>query len=171
MPEFFHVSNTPGSGVLLPGELDLLTEYPWVVPPALDAAHDWFPNGLTQHGRQYFLDFQSDPNSRMLEIVWELMRRAEFAHAPSRMTSVFGFATVEDARAFRAEYRAGPMTGIFRVEGKQLHRGNMRLIGWGATGAGAIANARSYWRGERGDASELWECLLAPPVRVIEQVE
>ena len=46
----------------------------------------------------------------------------------------------------------------------------MRLVSWGATGAGAIANARSYWNGERGEASELWECLLAPPVQVLGQV-
>ncbi len=101
----------------------------------------------------------------------ELMRRAEFSDAPSRMASVFGFATIEDARAFRAEYRRGPKRGIYRVDGECVHRGNMRLVDWGATGAGAIANARSYWRGERGEASELWECLLAPPVRILGEVE
>jgi hypothetical protein len=167
--DFFHVSHAPGTG-LLPDELTLRTDYPWVPAPAQSLVAEWFPEGLTQHGRQYLLDFQSDPNSRTLEVMWELVRRAEFQDKRSRMTSVFAMASLEDALAFRAEFRAGPKAGIYRVDGECCHMGNMRLIGWGATGATAIANARSYWRGERGEASELWECLLKPPVTVTEQV-
>lgn len=169
MPDFFHVSHAPGR-TPIPSELNLRMEYPWLPRPAEALISEWYPDGLTQHGSQYLADPRSDGGSRTIELLWELTRRAEFPDRRSRMTSVFAMATLEDALAFRAEHRAGFHAGVWRVQAECAHRGNMKLVSYGATGATAIQNARSYWRGDRGEASELWECLLVPPVRVTEQV-
>jgi hypothetical protein len=82
------------------------------------------------------------------------------------MTSVFAMATFEDALAFRAEHRAGFHAGVWQVQAECAHRGNMKLVGSGANGATAIQNARSYWRGDRAEASELWELHTHPRRRV-----
>lgn len=179
VPDYFHVFvpgalvGTPGSAVLTAGQaLDVTTAYPWAPSPALELAQDWFPNGMTQHGIRYLLAVDSQlERDRTIELVWEMVRRAEFADRPSRMTSIFAWETLEDAQAFQARNRSFSQTLIYVVRGVSRHRANMPLLGaFAGAGGSGIQDARAYWRGDRGRAPELWEHLLEPPVTVISHV-
>lgn len=111
MPEFFLVyvpgapapSNPaqPRPATLALGQtLGLTTNYPWAPPQALALAHQWFPQGLTEHGIRYLLASDTPQSEKALELLWEAVRHAEHADAPSRLTSIFALPTHEDAEGF-----------------------------------------------------------------------
>jgi hypothetical protein len=107
-----------------------------------------------------------------IEVFFEAVRRADFPRLPSRMQSVFGFESVDEAKAFVGGFRAGQPCAIYRVQGEIAHKANMSLLQVGALpGAVAFSLARAYWQGEQGPRPALWELLLDPPVEFTELVE
>jgi len=180
MPRFFHVDR---AGLLLPGQLLVMN------PVALNAgtppefvahANAMFPNGLSEHGRRYFLNSSipaalaiADPKARgervgdeMLELMFELTRRASYLDRPSRFESVFAWKTLAEAKAFRA--RGGNSAAkIVRVEADDAFRADMNLLSM-ATTLVVSYYSHQYWSGRRAPAANpTWEYLLRPPVRVV----
>jgi hypothetical protein len=138
-------------------------------------AERWFPNGVTLQGQRFLQAAATAPNAE-IEVMFELMRRAEFnARPPSRFASVFAFATVDEARSFRARYPGplpdGASAPIWGVDGDAVLRANMGLLDQHSTVLMAMVNASAYWAGEVGYAPELWELLLRPPVTIAERVD
>jgi hypothetical protein len=157
------------------------TRYTDVQPMVLQQHIDaWFPDGVTQHGETYLLSPAPatvlDP---VVELTCELVRRAEFAHAPSRFESVFGYETQAEAQTFLAEY-GGPGARIFEVESDaEPFRADMRCLNIRSTILVTAYGARRYWSQEPTDIhlfpgaqpqNRSWELLLRPPVRVLRQV-
>ena len=134
-----------------------------------------FPEGLTQHGKTYMTTTPADASawsSWAIELFFEAVRFGEFDDRPSRMQSVFGFASVADAETFVGGFRAGQPCAIYRIQGEVAHRANMSLLQVNALpGAVPFGLARSYWLGEQGPRPPLWELLLRPPVEFVELVE
>ena len=133
-----------------------------------------FPGGLTFHGKRYLLDeclimttplgpAPYVPHIPMIELVFELVRRVFFAEKPSRMTSIFAWATRSEAVAFQKDYGGA---SICEIEAETFFRGDMNLLFLGGSGVGAMLFAMKYWRGESSPTPR-WEYLLVPPVRVI----
>lgn len=146
-----------------------LTDHPPPIGPgSRDELARLFPDGMTNHGRQYMTTFPQDQGAAWAtEALLEAIRRAEHPDKPSRMTSVFAFETIPDARAFVGRYGLiANRSMIFEIDGNVLHRANMELTGVSASLAGAFsfAAARAYWLGEQGPAPALWELLLEPPI-------
>ncbi|MEX2448025.1 MAG: hypothetical protein WD404_04690 [Solirubrobacterales bacterium] len=180
MIELFHVIPTQqqatGQPPIQPGAVVNLEAPPGVYAPgASEEMVRLFPGGITRHGRRYLTEPSSDPKlwpSWTAELFVEAVRRAEFPGACSRMESIFGFEAIEDARAFIESHRGGQPCAIYRIRGELAHRGNMSLLQVnGRPGVTAFSAARSYWRGDQGAASTLWESLLRPPVEFVEIVE
>lgn len=135
-----------------------------------------FPDGLTFHGKKYLLDeclviktpqgpAPYVPHIPIIELVFELVRRVFFAEKPSRMTSLFAWASRSEAFAFQKVHAGG---SIYEVEAETSFRGDMNLLFLGGSGVGAMLFAMKYWRGESSPTPR-WEYLLVPPVRVIEE--
>jgi hypothetical protein len=189
---YFYVDR---SGVLTEGqELTLhdprtLPPLPWenLRDPLMELLAELFPDGLTYQGLGY-LYYQNSvllPNpgqtvlpgpelegmrSRIIELLFELVRRAEFPERPSRLESVFGWETEEDARQFVASRQDTGQAVIWKVEGDSVFRADMELtrlftplVSWWL--------ARRYWSGEANpDMPPRWEHLLKPPVRLTERI-
>lgn len=171
-----------GRGTLAPGLI--LTRLPTrtVDPPALrEFVGSWFPEGVSPHGETYLL--QATPNvpnpvDPGVELVCELMRRAEFPHAPSRLECMFGSETIQGAREFRAAYRS-PDARIFEVEcDERPFRADMKTLDIRSSAATVAFAAHHYWS-QKSDAYSAWgirvppswELLLPLPARVVERVE
>jgi hypothetical protein len=124
-----------------------------------------FPDGLSFHGRQYMTQWPQQPNNDWaLEGFLEAVRRAEFANRPSRMTSLFAFERLEDARAF-AFMNSNPPVEVYRLDVEIAHRANFSLLRTLAMPvASSYALASAYWKGEQGPAPVLWEVLVDLPV-------
>jgi hypothetical protein len=142
--------------------------------------HNLFPGGLSEHGKTYLLDefiIVSDangptpyvPNTPVVELVTELVRRLSFPHRPSRFACVFGWATLGEARSFKNSHGA-PNASIFRVSCDSSFRCDMNLLYLGGTILGSWLFASQYWRGNSG-SNPRWEELLVPPVEVLEKIE
>jgi hypothetical protein len=150
---------------------------PGVLQQLVDA---WHPAGVTQHGETYLV---SPTNATVLdpvvELTCELVRRAEFAEAPSRFESIFGCATVAEAQMFLAKH-GGPGSRIFEIESdEQPFQADMRCLDIRSTILVAAYGARRYWSQQPTDIHEFpgaqpqspfWELLMRPPVRVLRQV-
>lgn len=104
-------------GALRPGITIELVRHSDVQPaPLQEYVNDWFPNGVSEHGESYLL--RPAPATLLdpiVELACELVRRADFPDLPSRFTSVFGCATLEDAQTFRSQF-GPPGAPIFEVE-------------------------------------------------------
>jgi hypothetical protein len=113
-----------------------------------------------------------DGKDRLLEMIVELVRRLEFPERPSRYTSVFAYATVAAAADFRG--RCGqPDDPVWRVgAGGATHEADARHVNLEPMPLAVVGRALRYWRGEFDPDPEPWqqECLLTPPVEVIERV-
>lgn len=180
MPEFFSVDRL---GRLSPGQalqVDLnLVGWPlyaisgYVSDAELEGfARDHFGTGLSRHGKDHLLSQHisgSVPISPAIELVFELVRRASFPERPSRLSSAFGWSTLDEARKFKAQIRA-PAAPTFRVSCDRSFRCDMDLLRMGNSILVAWLFADKYWRGEQGPQPK-WEELLIPPVTVLEQVE
>ena len=132
-----------------------------------------FPDGLSAHGWQYMADRvinpvlngqQYTPCNHAIEILFENVRRANFSQRPSRFQSVFGFETAEAAAAFNT---GGWST--FLLEAKKSIRLDQTWLRISEQSSIASYSAHKYWSGESSPNPQ-WELLLAPPVRIVDQL-
>jgi hypothetical protein len=86
-----------------------------------------FPSGLSSHGKTWLLDSNSEPHTRLREMVFEFVRRSSFPGKPSRFQSVFAFNTLDDAKAF-CNFYAAPGSAIWEVTAVDSFRANMMLL-------------------------------------------
>src|SRR5512146_681924 len=180
MGEAFHVAVTQrpngGEDPFSDGTEITLDATPAIYAPGAEAeVVRMFPEGLTVHGRRYLAEAPSPEQhwpSGAAESFFEAVRRAGFPDHPSRMQSVFGFESIDDARAFAGTHRSGTPCAIYKLRGEIAHRANMSLLELcNHPGAVAFGLARSYWRGEPGARPVLWELLLRPPISSFELIE
>lgn len=180
MGEAFHVAATqrPSSGEdpFPVGTEITLSATPAIYAPGAEAeVVRMFPEGLTDHGRRYMAEAPTREQhwpSWAAESFFEAVRRADFPDRPSRMQSVFGFESIDDARGFAGTCRAGTPCAIYKLQGEIAHRANMSLLELcNHPGAVAFELARSYWLGEPGARPVLWELLLRPPINSFELIE
>lgn len=143
-------------------------------------ARDLFPEGVTRHGAQYLYmpfwirsDFGPQIGQKVSvayepvsEMVLEMVRVAWFADKPSRLSSVFAWQTLDEAKAFRDKCKGGD---IYIVDADPGFQADMTLVALGGTNIAALWLARQYWRGE-ASATPAWETLLRPPVVVGDKV-
>ena len=153
---------------------------PQVLQDHVDAL---FPNGVTQHGNNYFLagNQAATTVNPSIELLFEYVRRAAYPTAPSRFESVFACETLDDARAFRASPVWGnPAAAIFEVETESAaFRVDMTCLTLQGSILVASYLANRYWRQEPSElhlfggpqTPPSWEVLLSPPVRVVGQVD
>jgi hypothetical protein len=90
----------------------------------------------------------ADARNRIVELVFELIRRLEYPDKPSRMTCVFAYRTVREALDYR-EHRRDPMAHeVWRVscpDGIPAHIGDGRWLGVPRDSLLFVAAARHYW--------------------------
>lgn len=178
MPELFHVRRVtqgPFTRQELTGrEIQLEAKTAPASQPGADSElQRLFPGGISQHGTRYMTAWppeQKDINSWALEAFFEAVRRGEHPHRPSRMTSLFAFERLEDARTFLFNYGAA-FAEIYRLDAEIAHRGNFELLkNLVMPVSSAYALASAYWNGEQGPAGALWEVLVELPVILGETV-
>lgn len=132
-----------------------------------------FPGGLSKHGRFYATSDLYEADAARLwdvgcELLFELVRLADYAYRPSRFQSVFGFRSVEDAARFRERYDQRDSL-VWAVEAEAAFVADMRLLDVADLGRG-LHRARYYWEGGTFLEDPLWEVLLVPPVEVVERI-
>jgi len=91
-----------------------------------------------------------DSRNRVVELVFELVRRLAFPDKPSRMSAVFAYRTLDEARAYRADRRDPANHEIWRVAcdaSTPLHLGDGRWLGVPRDALLFVAAARHYWFG------------------------
>jgi len=176
MAEIFHVAGRshPNQPSHSPGTV-LSCEPPQSSsdPGVLGAVELRFPAGVSKHGTRYMTTLPEDASSSYaVEAIFEAVRLAEYPDKHSRMCSWFATETVEDARAFIADYRADRSVDIWRAKGEVVHRANMALLqALHLPVVATLERASAYWRGDQGDASEAWEVLVKPGMELLEIVE
>lgn len=182
MTEVFHVArradpngqSNPHLPSLAPGTvLDVVEPGPTTFPGGLEAIGRRYPHGVTSHGGRYLSQLPGGEQlSWATEAVFEAVRLAEHSDKPSRMTSCFASASLEEARAFVGGYSWAYFADIWRAEGEILHRANMALLNvFNMPVVAALERASAYWQGEQGPALAAWELLMAPGMTLIEIVE
>lgn len=169
MPTFFHVDRmfrvNPSSELLL-------TEFKDINRPELQAHLDeMFPEGVSVHGDRYFLQSSmsptlTDPN---IEIFFEYVRRSSFPNKVSRYQSFFGSESIDDAIRFRTSHGT-PLDRIWKVEADTFHRADMNLLTKQCSILVYSYFAHLYWMGKPGSANPIWEILMKPPIKIIQQV-
>lgn len=132
-----------------------------------------YPDGLSNHGRYYCTQDLYDQDSDDLwdfscELIFEQVRAAEFPERPSRLQSVFGFRTLQEAEEFAETFVDSPCS-IWRVTTDEFFVGDMELVD-AEDYAHGVHQANYYWRGRTFVTDPLWEVLLVPPVEVVEHV-
>jgi hypothetical protein len=128
-----------------------------------------YPNGVSRFGASYISGLVPD-HQRVLvkrEIICEEIRLTDYPHRPSRFASVFACENLADAQELRETF-GSPNAIIWVVECENSFRADMHHLQVGSLQELPKAVHR-YWNGESGGAP-FWECLLSPPVTVLEMV-
>jgi hypothetical protein len=167
VPSFFHVDR---SGQCQAGHVFGLQPAQGLWDEHQQHIQALFPNGITSHGLNWLINPGMDGFITLRELTFEFVRRAGFPDCPSRYQSIFAFETRDDAHAFINIYCGGDAVSILKVDAEESFRANMQLLDVKSKGVGISDAAHDYWRGDRGQAGELWEHLLVPPVTVIGKV-
>jgi hypothetical protein len=168
---YYHVDR---GDELAPGDT-LALESPGEWRPQVDAAlSEYYPGGLSHHGRHYSTQHLHGADSDDLwdfscEVIFELVRGRRFPERPSRLQSVFGFESPADVEAFLEDFGDPPYT-VWEVRADRGFRADMNLVD-AVDFARGLYRADYYWRGETFVEDPLWEVLLVPPVEVVRAVE
>lgn len=147
-----------------------LVKYNDITPSILqNHLNEMFPNGVTNHGNQYFAGSNSDPKltEPQLEVLAEYIRRAHFSDLPSRFQSIFAVDRIELAKEFANIYGQGK---IWEVEAKEYFKADMALLLQQPSTLGNSYQLNEYWKGSSSD-TPFWEYLLKPPVKVIREIK
>lgn len=147
-------------------------------------AQKYFPGGLTPHGLSMLISrsvHDSSFTEPIIEFIFELIRQHHFSHAPSRLTSLYGIETVEQAIQWRRNFEqwSGKTTyslweiayeteaatydaSLLNVDPAQVSENEFSCLL-------TMDNAFRYWSGEM-TKDALPELLIPPPVTVIHQI-
>ena len=133
-----------------------------------------FPKGISMHGIQYFstkIDFNNKNNLNvlMIELIFELVRKAKFSDKPSRFLSVFGCKSYEMAKKFRKDYRNNK-GGIYKVLAENWSKFDMNFLKLGTSILGSQILAEKYWGGTASN-NPFWEILMTGEIKVVEKVK
>lgn len=151
-------------------------------------AQKYFPEGLTPHGLSMLIsrDVHSiNFTEPVIEFIFELVRQHHFPHAPSRLTSLYGIATVEQANQWRClfsknfehmpEQTAQSLweiaydTEAATYDASLLNVDPHQVLENEFSCFLTMDNAFRYWSGEM-TKDALPELLIPPPVTVIQQI-
>lgn len=140
--------------------------------------NEYFPNGISRHGQIYLFGYPSFarrtqnnnliPSVEMIEAIFELVRRKDFPELPSRMTSMFAWQTINEAKVFADSYPQGSYK-ILEVESDNVFIGDMSLLTLGGQVINSYVLAKKYWSGERSPSPKL-EVLISLPVIIGKEV-
>ena len=144
-----------------------LTQHTDLDPPFLqEHVDDLFPEGVSRHGNQYFLNGKSDLMlaEPQIELVVEYVRRACYPQYPSRFQSFFAVETIQQAQQFRQNYNAGNGS-IWQIEvdTKQIFKADMNLLSIKSSILGTSFAAHEYWKVNMSPAPFM-EYLVQLPV-------
>lgn len=150
--------------------------------PRAQMMQDLFPNGVSRHGVEYFIESgHAQPNADtngMIEMIAELMRRLKYPQRPSRFQSLFAWQTLEDAHRFAGPSKlprpdnANPAFAVWEVDTMgpgETFASDMKLLSLGACWLDAFIHIDAYWHQDYS-SDPFVEVLLPLPVRVIRQV-
>ena len=115
--------------------------------------------------------------SRVLDLIYELMRQVGFADRPSRLTCVFAYRSLEAAEQYRALRRDPATHQIWTVRAPKdtpTHDADATWLTMAQNGLAVLLGAREYWRGqEHPDCCTLMDretLVPADAVTVVERV-
>jgi hypothetical protein len=166
MGQFFHVDREMRH--LCPGYSIKLKHFTSSGHPEAAAyLNKLYPNGVSRFGWSYLSGLVPQLQRVLVEreMICEEIRLAGYPHRPSRFASIFACESLSDARALR-ENLGSPNATIWVVEWEFSFRADMHLLQVKSLKEMPEAVHR-YWSGESSTVP-FWECLLAPPVTVIE---
>ena len=169
--------------------------------PARTPIRHLYPKGVSSYGERAFLKPENQEQATMqaIDIMFDYVRCLYFPDKPSRFTSVFASASLEDSRAWLERIVQDSDTGIddlnapsnhniFAVEPSRIYIADARFLDCENVLQGnppALSNilpfALAYWDSVQEIHTELSdsmrrsyqkpELLLVPPVRVLRQIE
>jgi Protein of unknown function (DUF2441) len=172
MPIFYHLDRK--RNYLRPDWImDLL---PLEIPPerAEEGAHlcDLFPKGVSNHGLMYACGYAPAGPEQDREFLLEHIRQEHYSDYPSRFACYYACGSLEDARLLkRAGKRGDQLWGeaiIWKVKAVEEFRADMTWL-TPVFHLDPDRNAHRYWQ-QAASPRPFWECLLTPPVHVIEEI-
>ncbi|VVY30221.1 Uncharacterised protein [Escherichia coli] len=164
-----------------------LGHYPPEHPELADFLNQMYPDGLSNHGRNYLYnpgpimdggDDNGEGKALLIGLVFELVRRSHFPEKPSRYQSLFACEQLNEVKQFRAllakergdeNILTAPIYEVLSWE--PVHRGDMNLLNGNCPVLELYHRAHLYWSGEpapvkKGKEEEkpFWELLIPLPV-------
>jgi hypothetical protein len=163
--------------------LELGKTYNLLHIPNLDSATDkmvneLFPEGVSWWGDGKLLCDESlliinnvVQKDTVIDLIFELVRKAYFPEKPSRYQSLFAFATLSDAKNLINTLNWPADSKIWKIKADLHYKVNMNLLTLDGRPVDIYRNAFAYWNGEPGDdANPFWELLVPYPITVIDSV-
>lgn len=170
--------------------------------PALTPIYHLYPNGVSSYADRAFLKPENEAQQAMqiIDTVFDYVRCIHFPDKPSRFTSVFASACLEDSRTWLEEIAGGSVEDthgclstsisgipIYEVEGSSVYIADARFLDCGNvlqdtpfSLSTLFPFALAYWQsvqlvdiarlGSMRQSYRKPELLLPPPVRVLRRV-
>jgi hypothetical protein len=146
------------------------------IPPerAEEGAHlyELFPKGVSNHGLIYACGYAPAGPEQAREFLLEHTRQEHYSDHPSRFACYYACGSLEDARSLKSAGQGGNQLWdqaiIWKVEAAEAFRADMTWL-TPIFHLDPDRNAHRYWQ-QAASPRPLWEYLLTPPVRVIDEI-
>lgn len=132
---------------------------------------EYFPNGLSFHGRHYFIDGYENKSMGM-DIIFEYERRLHYPEKLSRYEALFAFNEDGVKDFILMKELDWEFYKIYEVEYESYERHNMNFVrGWGQLDT--MVSAKFYWENLPDydkNRKPVYEYLLKMPVQIKREV-
>lgn len=168
---FYHIDRWE---MFSPGETLHTTHIDDWGPSVNSSLREFYPEGVSPHGQHYCTQnlYKDDPDDLWdfaCEVLFELVRIADFPDQPSRFECLYGFTSRTDIEQFIDEVAESTYT-LWEVRPADTFTADMNLVD-APDFARGLYRAQYYWEGETFLDEPHWETLLVPPVEIVEAVD
>ena len=158
-----------GQKILLQNDIEIRKDF--LKKDANKYLKEYFPNGLSSHGRHYFIDGYENKSIGM-DIIFEYERRLHYPEKLSRYEVLFAFNEDGVKDFILMKELDWEFYKIYEVEYEMYERHNMNFVrGWGQLDT--MVSAKFYWENLPDydkNRKPVYEYLLKMPVQIKREV-
>lgn len=168
----------PGKVLDLVSDSKIIGKY-FSSPFKMEMIKKYFPHGLSPHGLSMLLGHEmnnSNADEPITDIIFELIRQANFPNSPSRLSSLYASESIEQALKWKAVFQSSGQTAesLWEIEFQtNAHLYDATFLNIFSNNIfsylTAVENAYRYWS-EHFSSEPLPELLIPYPAVVVRMV-
>ncbi len=151
---------------------DIVIHRPFLKAECADIMQEYFPNGLSMHGKRFFLEGYNSASCGM-DVIFEYERRLHYPEKLSRYEAFFAFDEKGVQQFIEKKELDYEFFKVYEIDYDYYERHNMNFVsGWAHFDT--IVKAKYYWENREDynkDKEPIYEYLVKFPITIGKEVD